>query len=103
MSMTADVLLLNADYLPLRIISWKRAMYLILDDKATAIEIYEGKVLRSPSKVWNWPAVVAMREYVKARTKLRFTRRNILARDQFTRHCTGPSPVQWRVTRTLRN
>jgi len=90
--MTTDVLLLNADYRPIRVIPWFRAMCLILDDKATAVETYDGKILRTPSKTWEWPAVVALKDFVRSRTKLRFNRKNVLARDNYTCQYCGAKP-----------
>jgi len=89
---TTDVLLLNADYRPIKVIPWFRAMCLILDDKASAVESYDGKILRSTTESWEWPAVIALREYVQAKTKVRFNRKNVLARDRYICQYCGAKP-----------
>jgi 5-methylcytosine-specific restriction endonuclease McrA len=82
--MTTTALCLNADYRPFRVIPWIKALCLILDGKADLVEAYEGKLLRSPSTSMPWPAVVRLRRYVKSFTRVRLSRRNILARDDYT-------------------
>ncbi len=81
--MTTTALLLNADYRPIRVIPWVRALCLLLDGKADLVQRYHGRVLRSPSTALPWPAVVRLRRYVKVRTRARFSRQNVLARDGY--------------------
>ena len=76
-----DVLLLNADYSPVRVLDWRRAVTLLLDDKAVLVEPYAGRLIRSPSTTLPWPAVVNLKHYARHRGKVRFNRQNVLARD----------------------
>ncbi|MBT7706763.1 HNH endonuclease [archaeon] len=91
--MSTAVLLLNADYRPYKVISWVRAISLLMDEKADLVEGYADKVLRSFSAEHTWPAVVRLRRYVKAKTRIRFSRRNVLARDSYTCQYCGDLPM----------
>ena len=91
--MSTAVLCLNADYRPFKVISWVRALSLLMDDKADLVEGYVGKLLRSPSTSMPWPAVVRLRRYVRAQTRVRFSRRNVLARDNYTCQYCGELPI----------
>jgi len=90
---STSVLCLNADYRPYKVIPWVRALSLLLDEKADLVEGYVGKLLRSPSTSMPWPAVVRLRRYVRAQTRVRFSRRNVLARDSFTCQYCGELPL----------
>lgn len=78
------VLLLNASYEPIRIVSLFRAVCLILDDKADIVESHEGLTVNSPSISIEKPSVIRLRSYVKipyGKKKLPVTRTTVLARD----------------------
>ena len=80
------VLLLNASYEPLRVISWQRAICLQLADRADLIERVEGRVLRtSGGAEYAFPSVIRLREMVVVpfrRGAAPITRRALLARDR---------------------
>lgn len=77
------VLLLNASYEPLRVISWQRAVTLFFSEKVEIVEEYEHEI-RSVSVAIKAPAVVRLLRYVKiGRRTPPFSRFNILARDSF--------------------
>ncbi len=76
-----DVLLLNADYSPLKILAWQRAVCLVLEDKVGVVTSYEDRVVRSPTREVPWPAVVALRRYARHQDRIAFSRMNVLARD----------------------
>ena len=78
--MTA-VLLLNADYKPMKVISWEKAIWLVLSEKALLVADYAGRLVRSQSIEMGFPAVVALKRYVRNGHKIRMSRRNVLARD----------------------
>lgn len=90
--MSTAVLLLNADHSPLKIISWEKAVYLILDQKVHIVADYAGRVIRSANMQMAWPAVVALARYVPTRHKVRFNRSNLLARDAYTCQYCGVRP-----------
>jgi 5-methylcytosine-specific restriction endonuclease McrA len=82
--MNHHVLVLNLNYEPLNICSFRRALGLIFLDKATVLET-NGEVLRSERLSMHMPSVVRLNYLVKRpRPELRISRRSILARDSFT-------------------
>lgn len=87
------VLVLNADFTPLRIVPWQRAIGMLLDDKAMLVEPYAGRLVRSASRALPLPAVVAMHRYNAFRHQVRFNRANVLARDGYTCQYCGTRPV----------
>lgn len=91
--MSAKVLLLNGDYQPHDTISWKKAIRLILAGKAEAFgnEYYEIRGLSGISLV---PKILRLFKIVKQlfRTGVRFTKRNIFLRDDFTCVYCGSKP-----------
>lgn len=78
-----SVLLLNADYLPLRVVPLKRAVVLVLQHKAEVIEAGEEPV-RSASFEMPMPSVIRLTYYVKIpyRAKVALNRKSLIARDQ---------------------
>lgn len=88
-----NVLVLNASYEPLSIVSFRRATCLVLDDKAEIIE-HDGLVLRSPSVTLPVPSVVRLRYMVRVarRRQAVLSRRAVFARDDHTcQYCGGPA------------
>ncbi|MGB8699057.1 MAG: HNH endonuclease [Thermosynechococcaceae cyanobacterium] len=72
------VLVLNASYEPLNITSWRRAVILLLKNKAEQVE-HNGKYIYSNFPL---PTVIRLRHYIHLPHKeIALTRRNILYRD----------------------
>jgi len=86
------VLVLNADYTLLEIVSWQKAVSLLVLDKVRMVERYAERLLRSPSVTLPFPAVVVRNTYVRNRKRVRFSRRNILARDAYSCQYCGAKP-----------
>ena len=59
-------LVLNATYEPLSIVSARRAVCLVIDDKADLVEADTGSLIRSASLSFPVPAVVRLRYMVSA-------------------------------------
>jgi 5-methylcytosine-specific restriction endonuclease McrA len=79
--MMGKVLVLNASYEPLNITSWKRAVILLLKDKAEQVE-HNGKLI-SPN--FPLPSVIRLRQYIRIPyNEIPLTRRNVLHRDSHT-------------------
>jgi 5-methylcytosine-specific restriction endonuclease McrA len=78
-------LVLNASYEPLSIVSSRRAVCLVLDEKAEVVEAEAGQVLHAATIEVPVPAVVRLRYMVKAprRTIATVSRRAIFARDDY--------------------
>ncbi len=80
-----STLLLNATYEPLKVISWQRAVVMWFADKVEIVEEYEDFDLKSMSITMKCPAVVRLLSYVRGNShKVKFSRVNVFARDQFT-------------------
>lgn len=63
--MGMPVLLLNASYEPLRVISWQRAICLQLSERADLVECVEGRSLHSSGgSEFPFPSVIRLREMV---------------------------------------
>jgi 5-methylcytosine-specific restriction endonuclease McrA len=77
----SKVLVLNASYEPLNITSWRRAVVLLIKEKAEQVE-HNGKQVYSGLPL---PSVIRLRHYVRVPYKeIPLTRRNILHRDNHT-------------------
>ena len=83
--MSNGVLLLNASYEPLQVVSLRRAIVLLLKEKAEIVEA-DGAELHSGSLVLPKPSVIRLVYYVKipSRLHLPLTRKMVLARDNYT-------------------
>lgn len=90
--MTYRVLKLNADYQPMEIITWRKAIELWWDDKVEIVTDYEDFQLKSVSITMNCPAVVRMLQYCGWRRKVKCTRNNIMRRDKWTCQYCGIKP-----------
>jgi len=83
-------LVLNADFLPLGVISWRRAVVLSIineDDPTKGVEVveyYDGDAIRGANnKEYPIPAVVRVAQYVKQKKRtIPFSRKNVFIRDQ---------------------
>lgn len=76
-------LVLNAGYEPLAVVSFKRALVLVMNDKATVIEKVEGEPVWAAHAVFDRPAVIVLTRYVRVPNARRVpvTRRGVLRRD----------------------
>lgn len=92
MTKTPHVLQLNADYTPMKVVRWERAVELVLDAKAMTVQAYPGRFVRSTHLALPWPAVIALRRYARTRGRVRFSSRNVIARDHFTCQYCGLRP-----------
>ncbi len=84
-----SVLLLNASYEPLKVISWQRAVTMIFMGKIEVVEEYDHHI-RSVSLVIRAPAVVRLLRFIQIGRKTPpLCRSNVLARDNFQcQYCT---------------
>ena len=82
--MTARVLLLNASYEPLRVVSVRRAVGLLMRGVAEGVDGIAAR-LRTPSTIFEVPSVLRLRYYVNVPQRgATWSRRAILARDGYT-------------------
>jgi 5-methylcytosine-specific restriction endonuclease McrA len=78
------VLVLDADWTPLRVVTWQRAIVMLLEDKVSMVDSYAGRAIRSATTALPRPAVVVLRRYHGMRGRVRFNRHNVLCRDDYT-------------------
>jgi 5-methylcytosine-specific restriction endonuclease McrA len=84
-------LVLNAGYEPLAVVSFKRALVLVLEGKASLLAADEHPVL-SASGEWERPSVILLRRYVRIPSgrNVPVSRRGVLRRDgQRCAYCTA--------------
>ena len=80
------VLVLNAGYQPVKIISWQRAMLLWLSEKVDVLDHHDVEV-HSITQSFTVPSVIRVKQYVRPRRERRsssFSRSHIFLRDN---HC----------------
>jgi 5-methylcytosine-specific restriction endonuclease McrA len=87
-------LLLNATYEPLSVVSWKKAITLVLLDKAEILEPQEREV-RSATRSFTLPSVLRLYSRVKVpRRTIQFSRANVYRRDGYRcQYCEVKYPV----------
>ena len=87
-----QTLVLNASYEPLAVVSVRRAVILVLTEKAVMEHADEDRPIRSPSRELPTPLVVRLIKFVRVpyRRKLPWSRRGVLERDQHQcAYCAG--------------
>jgi 5-methylcytosine-specific restriction endonuclease McrA len=80
-----NVLLLNAGFEPLRVVSWQRAFVLLFQGKVEVLEEY-GSTIHTFNRGFRVPAVIKLRRWVNLKRQspiIRFSRANIYARDDY--------------------
>jgi 5-methylcytosine-specific restriction endonuclease McrA len=94
-----QVLVLNATYEPLNVVSVRRAVLLLLKEKAEIVEAAEAR-LRSEYLVLPVPLVIRLVYYVRIPRSfsLPLSRRTVLARDHYTCQYCGAQPGKANLT-----
>lgn len=89
-----NTLLISAGFEPIKVISWKKAITLVLLGKVEVMEAYQREI-HSPSLTLHLPAVIKLRRYLKPIPKrVKFSRQNIFSRDEYTcQYCHRRYPV----------
>ena len=77
-------LVLNAGYEPLTVVSFKRAILLVLNDKATILASDHAHPVRSAYGAWERPSVILLTRYVRIPRGrvVPVSRRGVLRRDE---------------------
>jgi 5-methylcytosine-specific restriction endonuclease McrA len=83
----SDVLLLNSDgnplsIIPLSAVTWQEAIKLIYQDKVTPVEFYEDWAVHSQNLAMQVPSIIMSKKYHNTATGIRFTKQNLIYRDQ---------------------
>jgi len=80
-----NVLLLNADFTPRRVVTLERAILLLFRQRAELVAARDGEVLRSPSMTMEYPSVIRMKQYRNVpRMKATWRAKEVLKRDDYT-------------------
>jgi 5-methylcytosine-specific restriction endonuclease McrA len=76
-------LVLNAGYEPLAVVSFKRALILVLSNKATVLAQSGDEQMHSANATFELPSVILLQRYVRVPTSRRIpvSRRGVLRRD----------------------
>jgi len=76
-------LVLNAGYEPLAVVSFKRALVLVMGGKAVIVENDDGNPVLSASGQWERPSVILLQRYVRIPSgrAIPVSRRGVLRRD----------------------
>jgi 5-methylcytosine-specific restriction endonuclease McrA len=76
---------LNAGYEPLAVVSFKRALILVLNQKATVLAEAENQLVHSATRSFELPTVILLQRYVRVPSSRRVpvSRRGVLRRDLF--------------------
>jgi 5-methylcytosine-specific restriction endonuclease McrA len=92
--MTTRTLVLDQGYQPHRIVSWQRAVSLLFQDKVELVESYDDPLMtpeqakKAHENGWTFaikiPAVVRLLSRVRRKKAVRFSRINVLTRDDWT-------------------
>jgi 5-methylcytosine-specific restriction endonuclease McrA len=92
--MSNKVLLLSKSYQPVAFCDVKRAIVLILLEKAEAIEVREGQSVRGVSRNFICPSIIRLKNNDRSIIKVPLNRKNILKRDGFKCvYCGGTSDL----------
>ena len=97
-------ILLNATYEVHDIVPLKKALYLVLEDKAVVVESHPTFRIRSKSTSIEWPVIIALKKYVKStkvhrRAALNPT--NLFIRDDHTCQYCGRHEHEFRGSEKL--
>ncbi|MEJ1155131.1 MULTISPECIES: HNH endonuclease [Microbacterium] len=76
-------LVLNAGYEPLAVVSFKRAIVLVMNEKAAVIEHVDDNPIKGTQQAYDRPAVIILTRYVRVpgARNIPVTRRGVLRRD----------------------
>ena len=76
-------LVLNAGYEPLAVVSFKRAIVLVMNEKATIVASDDEHPVFGSDRLWDRPSVIILRRYVRIPSgrNVPVSRRGVLRRD----------------------
>ena len=80
----APVLVLNANYEPINVCNVRRAMILILDDKASLVLNGRG-VIRTVTRIFPIPSIIRLQDMIKRpRAQVKLNKMELFRRDNYT-------------------
>lgn len=81
------VLVLNKDYRPLFLISWKKAFLKIYQNKANVVSYYEDFTVQSKHTTHQVPSVIVLKRYVNSEFRKLKSTKNLKKYNIFIRDC----------------
>lgn len=83
-----DTLVLNRDGLPLGVVPlstlhWQEAVKLMFVERVDIVAEYEDWLVHSPSTILKVPSVMILRDYVRLDRAVKFSRANVILRDEY--------------------
>ena len=95
--MEGVVLVLNQNYEPLNVCNLPRAFRLVFGDRAEVLE-YDHQMIRTPRASFRAPAVIRLQNQIRLpRPRVKLTRREVFARDNYTCQYCGVVGAQLTV------
>lgn len=84
-------MLLNSTFEPLRVVTWKKAIIMVMLDKVEVIEEYE-RAIRGIGVSVPLPAVIRLNRFIRRKTPIvKFSRQNLYVRDRgVCQYCGAP-------------
>lgn len=99
--MSADVLVLNANFEPIHVCDTRRAINLILADKASLVLNGRGEI-HTIRQVFPRPSVIRLMHMIhRPRPQIKLTRREIFRRDSFTCQYCGKRTMDLTIDHVL--
>ena len=91
-----STLVLNTDgtpvsVLPLSVISWQEAIRYMVLDKATVLEWHDTWIVHSANWETQVPAVIILKEFMKKKSAVRYSKQNVFLRDGYKCQYCGVS------------
>ncbi len=97
---SSQVLILNASYEPLHVVSWKRAIQLLFQGKVEVLEESQKKI-RTVRITIRMPMVLRLLNYIPLKHKksiVKFSRTNVFARDEYQCQYCGQDSSKGNLT-----
>jgi 5-methylcytosine-specific restriction endonuclease McrA len=99
--MSADVLVLNANFEPIHVCNLHRAINLILADKAILVLNGRGEI-HTVRNVYPRPSVIRLMHMIhRPRTQVKLTRREVFRRDAFTCQYCGKKTLDLTIDHVI--
>ena len=80
-----ETLVLNAANMPIGLVSWKRAVKKVMNEKADLVEVYEDRYLGDYKAAFEMPAIIKLIKFIRPPRRFNwfqsFTRKNVWERD----------------------
>jgi len=89
-----ETLILNHDFRPLQTISWKKAICLVIKDKAEVLK-YSTRTVRTPNTEYKIPIIIRLIKIVRQiyKNTVPITKKNVIIRDNYTcQYCRKKEP-----------